>query len=217
MIALVIGFFDSQLLSAHIAQYQQSKQAKISRRVPALDKNGPPRLIINSIHVNAPVTFETRTNADIFFQDLQRGVVHYPGTALPGQEGNIVIFGQSADQWWAVGHYKFVFTLLGKLNVGNQILLDYQGKRYVYKVYNYTVVSPLDLTSLNQSGSHVLTLITPTPIGTSTNRLVISASQVSPEVGNDFGFDKSAVLPPGALKTLPGDHYSLWHELSQRL
>jgi LPXTG-site transpeptidase (sortase) family protein len=217
VVFLVIGFFDSKLISVHVAHYKQARQPKMSVPSLAADKTGPPRLIISSINVDVPVTFETRDSNTIFQHDLELGTVHYPGTALPGVEGNTVIFGQSGDQWWARGNYKFVFTLLDKLKIGDNIILDYQGSRYTYKVYDYTVVSASDLTPLNQSSSHVLTLITPTPIATGTNRLIIRASQSEPEVGNDFTFDKAASLPSGALKTLPGNNGSFFYELRRRL
>ena len=209
-----VGFFDSQLLSAHIEAHVQSRRPAAHK---TLDKNVAPHLLINRINVDAPVTFETKSNSVVFVQDLQHGVVHYPNTAVPGQEGNVVIFGQSSDQWWAHGDYKFIFTQLNKLKIGDRVSINYKGVIYTYKVYDSGTASPADLSVLNQSSNHTLTLLTPTPIGSSANRLVIRATQFQPSVGNDFTSDKAATLPPGAINTLPGTGASLWHELGQIL
>ena len=199
---LVLGFVDAQFFSSQIAAHLQSN---IGSKNTAVYVNGSQdRLLIPKINVDVPVTFEPQASAAAFVKDLQKGVVHYPNTALPGQEGNAVVFGQSGDRWWAAGQYKFVFARLAKLKIGDQITLYYNGNRYAYQMYDTTTVAPRDLTPLNQSSSHILTLMTATPLGSNTNRLTVRASQTYPVVGNDFTSDKSAVLPPGALPVLPG-------------
>src|SRR4030095_4689134 len=137
-------------------------------------KNAPPKIIINKINVNAPVVFDqTTVNEGNFQKALQHGVVHYPNTALPGQQGNVVIFGHSSGQWWAPGDYKFIFSLLDKMSVNDEIVLDYKGMRYIYKVTSTQVVSPDTVSVLNQPpNEHALTLITCTPVGTNLKRLI---------------------------------------------
>lgn len=172
-------------------------------------------IIINKINVQAPVNFtETRVNQWIFLQDLQSAVVHYPGTALPGQTGNVVIFGHSSGVPWEPGKYKFIFTLLDKLTYGDKIFVDYKGTRYTYQVYNTMIVMPNDMSVLNQSGTHMLSLITCTPVGTSQKRYIVQAVQISPQVSNGTNYDKPATLPQTAQPQmdLPGDT-SLWQQL----
>lgn len=212
---LVFGFFNSGLLSARIAYYIQSRHASAQTIViptnTSIDKNAPPAVIIPKIKVNAPVIYdETIINQDQFLKDLESGVVHYPNTALPGQEGNIVLFGHSSEAWWAPGNYKYVFTLLDKLQVQDVVYLNYKGTRYVYRIYDIKVVEPNDLSVLNQSSGHVLTLLTCTPVGTSQKRLVLRAEQIEPKVNSDFSSTKSATLPSGASGKLPGSANSFW-------
>src|ERR1700722_6071761 len=116
---LVFGVFNSQPLSSYVAYYLDSRQpvSTLDSQTIAspIAKNSPNVVIINSINVNAPITFETKDSESQFLLDLRNGVVHYPGTALPGQEGNVAIFGHSSGVWWEIGNYKFVFTLLNKV------------------------------------------------------------------------------------------------------
>lgn len=215
----VFGFFNSQLLSAHLAYYfyehnpANNAQESDIVKIP-IDKNAPPTITINNISVKAPVIYDQKTvNQAAFLKALHNGVVHYPDTALPGQTGNVVIFGHSSGQWWAPGDYKFVFTLLDKLKSQDLIYLDYQGTRYIYRVYDSFVVKPTDLSVLNQGSKNILTLITCTPVGTSTNRLIIRAQQTVPKVGYNIESTKPATLPEGAKGALPSSSSGFWNDL----
>ncbi len=138
-------------------------------------------VIIPSIGVKAPVIYEQRTDDASFAYALRNGVVHYGTTALPGEKGSVALFGHSSGVAWAPGNYKFVFTLLNKLQPGQQIIVDYQGVRYVYVVTGSKVVPPSDVSVLKTDGdSPKLLLITCTPVGTSKNRLIVEAKQIKP-------------------------------------
>lgn len=149
------------------------------------------QIIIPSLSVKAPVIYLDSTNNATIAYNLRSGVVHYGSTALPGQKGNVVIFGHSSGVAWAPGDYKFVFTLLEKLHSGQQISLDYKAVRYVYIVTDSKVVAPTDMSVLNSNGVAQLTLITCTPVGTSKNRLVVHAKQVSPNPNKNTSFQTS--------------------------
>lgn len=215
---LIFGFFNSQLLSGQIAYYLYQRNANsegLGSELAAspVDKNAPPKLIIGNINVSAPVIFDVPSVSESLFQKaLQNGVVHYPGTARPGQLGNVVIFGHSSGQWWAPGDYKFVFTLLDKLKSEDRIYLEYQGVRYIYRVYNSSVVEPTDLTPLNQGNRHTLTLITCTPVGTSAKRLIISARQVVPAVADHTQSARPVTRPAEVRDQLPSNSSSFWRD-----
>jgi len=141
------------------------------------------RVLISKINVNAPVDYSQTTNEALLFQlALQKGVVHYAGSSYPGQAGNVALFGHSSGVPWEKGDYKFVFTLLDKLQPGDNILIDYNNTRYIYQVRSKEVVKPADLQVLSpiDQTTHGLLLITCTPVGTSNNRLVVHAEQIYP-------------------------------------
>lgn len=182
MFIAVLGLLNSQWLMAQ-AQYRMLKPQSQSLYAsstykPAADSV---KVTIPSINVDAPVVYdETSTNEAKVQLALRRGVVHYGNSALPGQVGNIVILGHSSGQAWAPGDYKFVFTLLDKMAVGDRIMLDYKGTRYIYRVAETKVVAPTDISVTHPTTDSQLTLITCTPVGTSKNRRVVVAKQLSP-------------------------------------
>ena len=151
---------------------------------PKPDPSAPAEVIIPAINVKAPIVFEpTRVEWKVQVA-LRSGVVHYADTALPGQaDGNVVIFGHSSGQLWAPGNYKWIFTLLDKLQPGDQIQINYQGIPYIYEVTDKQIVAPTDLDILTQTKDPTLTLVTCTPVGSSTNRLLVHAKplQAAPE------------------------------------
>lgn len=159
-----------------------------------------PQLVIPAINVTAPLQLNQGTAEWQIQLGLRKGVVHYDGSANPGDTGNVVVFGHSSGQPWAPGNYKFVFTLLDKLKKDDVIYADYNGIRYTYKVTTTQVVSPTDTGVLTSGSDHEITLITCTPVGTSTNRLVVHAEQISPKPVDTKVNGKAAP----SLKTLPG-------------
>lgn len=151
----------------------------------AVDTKSPnpergPYLTIPAINVEAPIVFEPSFEEWKVQVALRSGVVHYGNTANPGENGNVVILGHSSGQPWAPGNYKFIFTLLEKVQTGDSIIADYNGTRYMYKVTNRVVVKPTDTSLIQPTGKPTITLITCTPVGTSTNRLIVQAEQISP-------------------------------------
>lgn len=199
VMALILGAFNAQYLTAQW-QYRAAPSASaVAAEQPQPVVNGEstanpnqargPYLSIPSIGVEAPIVFEPSFEEPKVQVALRDGVVHYGDTPNPGQAGNMVILGHSSGQPWAKGNYKFVFTLLEKVTVGQNIVVDYQETRYTYRVTQSYVVSPADTTPLAATDKPSLTLITCTPVGTSTNRLIVKAELISP------------VAPAGAART----------------
>jgi sortase A len=218
----VFALFNAQYLSGQIAYKIHASQTTSATELPAesvyIDKNMPPRIIINKIDLEAPVIYDLINNdEDTFQKALQDGTVHYPGTAKPGEPGNVAIFGHSSGAWWAPGDYKFVFTLLEKLEAKDTIILDYDGVRHIYRVTDTRVVSPEDVSVLQPTANSKLTLITCTPVGTNEKRLIIDAEQIVPKPAtnpND-AIDQSRNQPQNnKTQTLPSSAPpSMWETL----
>ncbi|MDD4628906.1 MAG: sortase [Candidatus Peribacteraceae bacterium] len=156
---------------------------------------GPPenRLIIPKLHLNVPIidpSFEAllkedwaKVESDIQVA-LQEGVVHYPGTAKPGQAGNFFVTGHSSYYPWAVGKYKTVFARLSELNGGDEYWVYYNGDKHRYTVLDKKEVKPSNVDVLDQpTGKRLGTLMTCTPVGTTLRRLIITSEEVDPETG----------------------------------
>jgi len=141
-------------------------------------------LFIPKIGVQAPIVFATSRNQDEINQLLLEGVVHYDKTALPGKKGNVFITGHSSYYWWSDGKYNNVFSILDKLVEGDTIYLNYDYKRYAYQVVSLKVVSPDDVSVLEQGNDYTLSLMTCTPVGTNYKRLIVKAKQTEPAQNN---------------------------------
>jgi len=190
--------FESQA-RYYVAQFNPPTQPVTTSHSIAVDPNLS-QLIVPGISVKAPVIYESSTNNNNIEYDLRSGIVHYGSTALPGQKGNVVIFGHSSGLTWAPGNYKFIFTLLDKLQAGQQITLDYKGTSYVYIVTDSQVVAPTDMKILDSVGGRSeLTLVTCTPVGTSRNRLAVHATQLYPDPAANQPFKQANSTAPSQL------------------
>jgi LPXTG-site transpeptidase (sortase) family protein len=142
------------------------------------EKTEPNTLQIQALGVKAPLVYVNQVSEEIFQKALETGVVHYPGTALPGQIGNCYIFGHSSDYLWSQGKYKSIFVNLPQIKQGDWIeVTDSEGSRFTYEVYEVLVVKPTDLGQLSQETGEkkILTLQTSYPIGTALKRFLVKA------------------------------------------
>ena len=113
-------------------------------------------------------------------EDLMKSLILYPGTALPGQYGNTVVFGHSTlPQFFNPKNYKTIFSTLPTLEKGDEIFIGFDGVLYKYQVIGLQEVSPEDVTVLEQHyDSEYLSLITCVPPGTYLRRLVVTAKLI---------------------------------------
>jgi len=135
-------------------------------------------LMIVKINVDAPIVWQVDENN--ILANLKNGVVHYKGTALPGQNGNIFITGHSSNYWWEKGNYNHVFALLPQMVVGDIIIINYNNTKYAYRVSNVFEVKPSQLSVLAPTPTPILTLMTCVPVGTTLRRLIVQADQIWP-------------------------------------
>jgi sortase A len=114
--------------------------------------------------------------------DLNRALIHYGGTALPGDIGNAAIFGHSVlPQFFNPLNYKTIFSKLPDLKEGDDIFLKVDEITYRYKIKQMTVRPPSDLSMLDQpTDDAYITLITCVPPGTYWQRLHVRAQIVRP-------------------------------------
>lgn len=110
-------------------------------------------------------------------EDLAKSLIHYLAQSMPGEFGNVVIFGHSTlPQLYNTKDYKTIFTYLPSLVKGDRILVRVGDVTYQYEVYDMTVVNPDQVSVLEQkTDASYLTLITCVPPGTYWKRLVVRA------------------------------------------
>ena len=181
-------------------------RAGVEDALPIAPSVAPPdnRLVIPKLGKNIPVVAASdaaliRGDWKMFESDIQNsllfGVVHYPGTAEPGQIGNVFLTGHSSNYPWIMSRYNAVFALLPQLQVGDEYSLFFEGELHRYRITGRKEVSPRDVTVLDQPHDRYMsTLMTCTPVGTTLKRLILEADEVDPETGELLavggGFDE---------------------------
>lgn len=106
--------------------------------------------------------------------ELSKGLVHLPGSALPGEKGNVFISGHSRLPQFKVG-IKSYFVNLSDLKKDDEIKVTAESGEFTYKVIGIKVVDPKDLSVIfpPDTQHRYITLMTCVPPGLNTKRLVV--------------------------------------------
>jgi sortase A len=108
-------------------------------------------------------------------KELERGIIRYPGSAKPGEDGSSFIFWHSSNFPWIKWDYNDVFSLLDNVTNNDEIIVYYDQKKYVYKITEKKVITPWDVSILNRDEKKPeITLMTCWPIWTTLNRLIVT-------------------------------------------
>lgn len=91
-------------------------------------------LEIPKIEVSAPLIFIEDSDEEKVYKSLDKGVVHYPDSVLPGEKGQTIILGHSAPPNWPEINYDDVFSRLDKLDKGDEVFVYFDHQEYVYSV-----------------------------------------------------------------------------------
>ena len=104
-------------------------------------------------------------------EQLRSGPGHYPGTPLPGEQGNVAIAGHRTT-------YLHPFYDLNELGPGDDVnVLTVQGL-FVYEVTTSQAVAPTDVAVVAPTPTPMLTLTTCNPRYSASQRLVVQAKLV---------------------------------------
>ncbi len=137
-------------------------------------------IVIPKIGVNSTVYTNVDPSSEKeYLPILQKGLAHAKGTYLPGEGGNIYIFGHSTDSPWNVTKYNAQFYLLKELVIGDEIEVYSNNVRFRYIVTNTEVVYASDVSLMKPNkDKEVLVLQTCYPPGTTLMRLIVRAEPV---------------------------------------
>ncbi len=122
------------------------------------------KLYINSISVEGGIFQgpDSRT--------MDKGFWHFPASVYPGQQGNSVII---SHRYLHIPPAKDTFYNLDKVRKGDSIVVEQEDNQYRYIVSEVKVVEKNDVSVLQDSLDHQITLITCTPLWTSKQRLAV--------------------------------------------
>lgn len=134
---------------------------------------------IEKIGISAPLIIPNGSDATLK-TELNKGVVLYPQSVLPGEKGETIILGHSAPLGWPKIKYDWVFNDLNKLEIGDEIVVYFNGEKNVYKVTENNIIGRGENTPKNLTNStNILTLMSCWPPGKDSKRIAITAEAVT--------------------------------------
>lgn len=146
------------------------------------------RIRIPGIEVDLPIYHGTSEAT------LLRGAGHLEGSHLPvGGSGTRTVI--TAHRGLA---NSIMFTNLDRVKTGDTFTIEVMGQVLVYRVFEIQVIDPDDSGSLRAvPGKDLATLVTCTPLGINTQRIVVTGERVTPT-------PQSAVRKAGTVPDVPG-------------
>lgn len=146
------------------------------------------RIRVPSIDVDLPVYHGTSDAT------LLRGAGHLEGSHLPvGGEGTRSVV--TAHRGLA---NSTMFTNLNKVKLGETFTVEVLGEVLTYRVVGMEVIEPTETSSLRATpGEDLMTLITCTPLGINSHRIVVTGERITPTPIQD-------IQTAGEIPAIPG-------------
>lgn len=110
--------------------------------------------------------------------DFEKNLSHLPGSALPGERGNVFITGHSSlPQFFRPSNFKAIFANLPQIKKGDEAVLKAGGQKFIYQVKELQIVDPKETWVINppDEKGRYLTLMTCVPPGLYLKRLIVLA------------------------------------------
>jgi sortase A len=131
---------------------------------PAPDATDPSRqlgtIAIPAIGIVAPLM------QGVTLSTLNRGPGHWPGSARPGEAGNVVVAGHRVS-------HTHPFRDLDRLKPGDQVIFTTTQGRFVYVVNHTQIVLPSALWIVEPTPTKTATLFACHPKGSTSHRIVV--------------------------------------------
>ena len=134
-------------------------------------------IVINKINLEAPLVFAGGASQKELNAALNQGVIFYPGSKMPGEDGEVFLTGHSSVFPWNKTQYGQVFSLLDKLEKGDAVSIVYNNRQYDYIITGQQIL-PSNQVKITPTLEQKLTLMTCWPIGTSLKRLVVYGEMI---------------------------------------
>ena len=152
-----------------------------------INKNGiMGTIVIPAINIKLPIYHGTSEKI------LEKGIGHLEGSSLPlgGENTHTVLTGHTG-----LSNAK-LFTDLSEMKEGEFFFLNILGEQLVYQINQIRIVLPTDLEELYiKKGKDYCTLVTCTPYGVNTHRLLVRGERVENEgiIENKSNFEKKRI------------------------
>ena len=117
---------------------------------------------------------------------INRGPGHWPGTAKPGEVGNMVVAGHRTT-------YTKPFNRLNELVAGDKVIFHMPNGTFTYEVRGVIIVPAANIGIAAVSDAHIATLFACHPLHSATQRIVAKLELLGPD-GKPV--DAESALPP---------------------
>jgi len=172
----ILGYCAYAWLDARVYQRNEERsfeQIKLSAppRLPGKVPPPVPHAVLGKIDIQQ-VGISAMIAEGVDHGTLKRAVGHIPGTALPGEDGNIVL----------AAHRDTFFRPLRNIQKGDEIALTTWNGAFRYRVESIQVVGPDDVGVLQPTSLPTLTLVTCYPfyfVGSAPKRFIVRAGLIA--------------------------------------
>ena len=184
--------YNETLVGHNLSQNIESVEDSNYYDLLSLDSRGiMGYLYIPKISVRLPIYHGTDDSV------LQKGIGHLAGSSLPvdGESQHVVLSGHTGLP------SSTLLTDLVELEVGDIFKIDILNQRYTYEVDQILVVEPNETDSLEiEEGKQYATLVTCTPYGVNTHRLLVRGHLIDDTVDSNISgdaviIDSQALIP----------------------
>ena len=177
--------YNNELIGGNLTQNIEKTQKEKYNSLLSLDSTGiMGYLYISKIGVRLPIYHGTDEST------LQIGIGHLEGSSLPvdSKSQHVIISGHTGLP------SSKLLTDLVELEVGDEFKIDVLNQRYTYEVDQILVVEPNETDSLELvEGKQYATIITCTPYGVNTHRLLVRGFLKEDVVDADISGDAVVV------------------------
>lgn len=154
----------SRILKVHGIEGSMERYIPLSMN-PASDPEFAIRIVIPTIRVDSPIVLGVESD------QLKKGVGQVPGSANPGQQGNMVLSAHNDI-------YGELFRYLDQLKSGDQFTVYTNLRAYTYSVIGWELVEPNRVDVLAPTLNATATLISCYPYLIDTMRIIVKAQLV---------------------------------------
>jgi sortase A len=172
----ILGYCAYAWLDARVYQRNEERSfEEIKRSAPPPVPGRPvppiPHAVLGKIEIQQ-VGISAMIAEGVDHGTLKRAVGHIPGTALPGEDGNIVL----------AAHRDTFFRPLRNIQKGDEIALTTLSGAYRYRVESIQIVGPDEVGVLKPTNLPTLTLVTCYPfyfVGSAPKRFIVRAGLIA--------------------------------------
>jgi sortase A len=140
--------------------------------MPPADPYAPePVTVVGTIEIPA-LGLARPLHEGVTLNNIDRGPSHWPGTAMPGELGNVVVAGHRVTHGGPFRH-------IDKLVAGDEVIFTVGERRSVYRVTDHEVVTPDAIHIVDQTPEFTGTLFACHPPGSEAYRYVVRLALVT--------------------------------------